>query len=154
MEKWYPIDPYIWVALSQTWCSKMNLLNHHKSKSIIWAHAKFHRTNANIKNLIDNLFPTYRSSSNIVPRKRYPNKGVKRRSSICNNNGKIINPRHRITFWHTIRHNTNNTYSSIKLLFSNKIITNLQNQKMYKENKHKKTRNIRKQITYFFIHLL
>jgi hypothetical protein len=40
------------------------------------------------------------------------------------------------------------------LLFSNKIITNLQNQKMYKENKHKKTRNIRKQITYFFIHLL
>jgi hypothetical protein len=20
MEKWYPIDPYIWVALSQTWC--------------------------------------------------------------------------------------------------------------------------------------
>jgi hypothetical protein len=39
------------------------------------------------------------------------------------------------------------------MFLSNKIIANLQNQKMYKENKHKKTRNIRKQIIYFFIHL-
>jgi len=62
----------------------------------------------------DNLLPIYRSSSNIAPRKRYPNKDVKRRSSICNNNGRIMNPKHRRTFWHTIRHNTNNTNFSIK----------------------------------------
>jgi len=37
----------------------------------------------------------------------------------------------------TIKHNISNT-NSMKMRFSNKIIVNLQNQKLYRENKHKK----------------
>jgi hypothetical protein len=55
------------------------------------------------------------------------------------------------TFSYTIKQNTNNI-NSIKMWFSNKIIVNLQNQKLYKESKHK-DKNTRQQVIYLFIHL-
>ncbi len=42
--------------------------------------------------LIDNIFSISKANSNIVVKIRDPNKDVKRRSSKCNNNGRIMDP--------------------------------------------------------------
>ncbi len=57
-------------------------------------------------------------------------------SSKCSNNGRIMNLRYRKTSNYTIKHNVSNT-NNMKMHFSNNFIVNLQNQKLYKESKHK-----------------
>ncbi len=140
VEKWYPTDPYTWVALSQTWCSKMNLLNPSHIQFTKSTNAKIynlrhillsmHVTNTNCtRNLTNNLFLICKTNSNTTTNRGNPNKEVKRRSSKCNNNGIIMNSRYRRTSNYTIRHNISNI-NSMKMWFSNKIIVNMQNQKL------------------------
>ncbi len=139
-------DPCTWATFFHG-VSKWIFKIYHRSKS---TNVKFcnmhhillsiHKTYTNTKNLTDYLLPICKSKNNIVAKRRNPNKNASKKTSRCNDNEKIMNPRYKIKICYTVIHNIRNTNFSIKMVFSNKliIISCKQNQNMYKKGNTKK----------------
>ncbi len=92
----------------------------------------------NTKNLTNNLLLIYKGNNNFAIKRRNPSKDVKRKSSKCNNNGKFMNLKYMEPPSTPLNTTLITPTSSIKMLFSKKIVTNLQNQKAYYKKNTKK----------------
>ncbi len=161
VKKSYQNNPCIWVALSQTCCFKMHLQFHHISIStnaitynLHHIFPSIHKSNTNTKNLIGHLMLISKSHKNIRVKKRNFNKDV-RKTSKCDTNKKIMNPKMNINSHYTIRHNTNHTIKHNQLLYQTQHQSfhqtshqphQLQNQHCFLQQKsaHKMKRWIRK----------